>query len=291
MEAFESLFGTSPVFIALVVAAILVESYLYQRRFHRGYPWQDTLTSLGVGLGHNLTGIVNQILIVGLMGSFVWSHRLVTLPMDTAWVYVLLFFSLEFAYYWYHRLSHEMALMWATHSTHHTPNEITFSAAIRLGWTPFLSFSWVFFLPLVWLGFHPALVFGLLGLSLAYQFWLHTRLIPPLGFLEGILNTPSAHRVHHASNDIYLDRNYGGILIIFDRLFGTYQVELNEVPLVFGLTHPIETHNPFLVVFHVWRKLIDKFLTVKGYRNKCRALFDRPGWLPPEMADVQENPE
>ena len=177
--------------------------------------------------------------------------------------------------------------MWATHSTHHTPNVFTLSAALRLGWTPFLSFSWIFYLPLVWLGFHPYLVFGLLNLSLIYQFWLHTQLISKLGLLEGVINTPSAHRVHHASNSVYLDRNYGGMVMVFDRLFGTYQEEKHDIDLIYGLTHPIESYNPIVVVFHVWRKLITKFSSTEGARNKFKALFAKPGWQPNELEQVQ----
>ncbi|MEI6353234.1 MAG: sterol desaturase family protein [Methylococcus sp.] len=280
MEQFIPFQPSSPIFILIVVIAVFLESYAYRKKFKRAYPWVDSLTSLGVGVGHQLTGLANQIFVVGVMGGFVWEHRALTLPEDNGWVYVALFFGLEFVYYWYHRAAHEIHLMWATHSSHHTPNELTLSASIRLGWTPFLSLSWLFFLPLVWLGFHPILVFGLLNLSLIYQFWLHTRLVPRLSLIEGLLNTPSAHRVHHASNDVYLDKNYGGILMIFDRIFGTYQPEERDIPLVYGLINPIDTHNPIRVVFHVWRKLFLKFIAMNGPVDKFKALFAKPGWQP-----------
>ena len=166
--------------------------------------------------------------------------------------------------------------MWATHSTHHSPNEMTLSAAYRLGWMPFLSFTWVFFLPLVLIGFSPILVFTMLSINLMYQFWLHTKLIGRLGLLEGILNTPAAHRIHHASNPIYLDKNYGGILILFDRFFGTYAVEQEEEEIVYGLTHPNYSGNPVEVVFRVWRELVSKVFKTPGLKNKIKMIF-----LPP----------
>jgi len=262
-------------FLPLVALAILVESYCYKKKFNQSYPWRESATSLGVGLGHQLTGIVNRLLIQGVMASFVWQYRIYTMP-NAWWVYLALFIGLEFCYYWYHRASHEVFLMWATHSTHHSPNEMTLSAAYRLGWMPFLSFSWVFFLPLVLLGFSPILVFTMLSINLMYQFWLHTKLIGRLGFLEGILNTPSAHRVHHASNPEYLDKNYGGILIVFDRLFGTYAKEEQGVEIVYGLTHPNHSANPFEIVFRVWRQLLIKLINTPGIKNKVRLIFSPP---------------
>src|SRR5262249_42385181 len=137
-----------------------------------------------------------------------------------AWV--VLCFGEELVYYAYHRSSHRVRFLWAYHGVHHSPNELTLASAYRLGWTPVISLSWVFYMPLIWIGFHPLTVFAMVSVNLTYQFWLHTTLIPRLGWIEGILNTPSAHRVHHGSNLEYLDKNYGGILMIYDRLFGTY---------------------------------------------------------------------
>ena len=262
-------------FIPLILVAILVESFLYKKRYKKPYPWLESGISLGVGLGHQLTGVVNRLLIQGVMASFVWNYRIFTMP-DVWWIYPALFFGLEFCYYWYHRASHEVFLLWATHSTHHSPNEMTLSAAYRLGWMPFLSFTWVFFLPLVFIGFSPIAVFTMLSINLIYQFWLHTKLIDKLGFLEGIMNTPSAHRVHHASNPQYLDKNYGGILMIFDRFFNTYAKEEEGVEIVYGLTHPNYSKNPVEVVFHVWRELIAKTSQKNGLREKLRLIFSPP---------------
>lgn len=267
--------------LPLMAAAIVLEAYFYRRRFGRPYPWGESATSIGVGIGHQLTGVVNQIVIQGLMATFVWEHRLFTVPADAWWSWPALFVALEFAYYWYHRAAHEVHWMWATHSTHHSPNEMVLSAAYRLGWTPLLSLSWLFFLPLVWLGFDPVHVFGLLAVSLLYQFWLHTRLIPPLRWVEGILNTPSAHRVHHASNPEFLDRNYGGMLIVFDRIFGTYAVEQREEDIRYGTVHPIVSLNPLTVVFTEWLQMLRGALRARSWGHRARVLLDKPGWSPP----------
>jgi len=262
-------------FLPLVAFAILAESLLYKWRYRKSYPWIESATSLGVGIGHQITGIINRLLIQGVMASFIWQYRIYTVP-EAWWRYPALFLGLEFCYYWYHRASHEVFLMWATHSTHHSPNEMTLSAAYRLGWLPLLSFTWVFFFPLVLIGFSPIEVFTMLSINLMYQFWLHTKLIPRLGFLEGIINTPSAHRVHHASNPAYLDKNYGGILMIFDRIFGTYIAEDFNTEIVYGLTHPNYSKNPVNVVFNVWKQLLKGLAQKKTLREKIRLIFSAP---------------
>jgi sterol desaturase/sphingolipid hydroxylase (fatty acid hydroxylase superfamily) len=259
-----------------VVLTVLLEAYFYQKRFARAYPWRDTLTSFWVGVGHQVTGLANKVLVVGLMGGYVWDHRVNTIE-SSWWTMGLLFIALEFAYYWYHRASHEVNVMWATHSTHHSPNEMVFASAVRLGWTPFLSFSWMFFLPLVWIGFTTTEVFGMLSLNLVYQFLVHTRLIGKLGFIEGILNTPSAHRVHHASNEEYLDKNYGGVLMIYDRLFGTYAPERDDIEIRYGLVHPIQSQNLLQVVFERWFTLIAQFIQRPGLKEKLHVLLAKPG--------------
>jgi sterol desaturase/sphingolipid hydroxylase (fatty acid hydroxylase superfamily) len=262
--------------LPIVGFIILLEAYFYQKRFEQAYPWRDTLTSFWVGAGHQATGFVNKILVVGLMGSYVWDHRIYTIKSNW-WTIGFLFIALEFAYYWYHRASHQINVMWATHSTHHSPNEMVFASAIRLGWTPLLSFTWMFFLPLVWIGFTTTEVFGMLSLNLLYQFLVHTRLIGKLGFIEGILNTPSAHRVHHASNEEYLDKNYGGVLMIYDRLFGTYAPERDDLEIRYGLVHPIQSQNPLKVVFERWVMLVAQLRERHGVKQKLNVLLAKPG--------------
>jgi len=211
--------------LPILALAIAIEAFFYKRAKGKSYPWKESGLSLVIAIGHNGAGFVNHVVIITLLGGLAWNYRVATVPMDAWWAWPLLFILEEFAYYWYHRCAHRVRFMWSTHSVHHSPQELTLASAYRLAWTPVLSATWIFFLPLVVIGFHPAAVFGLLAASLLYQFWLHSTLIPKLGPLDWVFNTPSAHRVHHASNPEYLDMNFGGILIIFDRLFGPYKEE------------------------------------------------------------------
>ena len=145
-----------------------------------------------------------------------------------------------------------MRWLWATHSVHHSPNELNLAAAYRLGWTQRLSAGPVFFAPLVLLGFAPVIVGAALGLNLLYQFWLHAPWMPRLGPLEWVLNTPAHHRLHHASNPEYLDSNFGGVLIVFDRCFGSFRQERADVPPRYGLVEPMSSYNPFVIGSHEW---------------------------------------
>lgn len=205
-----------------------------------------------------------------------WQHRLFTIPSDRWWSIPLLFIGIEFFYYWHHRAAHKIRWLWATHAVHHSVKYFNLSGAYRLGWTGWLSGNAIFFMPLCWLGFHPIAVTIGLSFNLVYQFWIHTELISKLGALEWILNTPSHHRVHHASNREYLDRNYGGVLIIFDRLFDTFAEEKSSPPPIYGLTYSLRSHNPFKIVFYEWEKLFMDLWTAKTWRDRYRVIFGPP---------------
>ena len=277
MELFESPHRIW-IFFPVFAVAIAIEALVYRRLKGHGYPWKDSGVSLLIAIGHSFTGFVNKAVIFAIFALFVWEYRIATIPMDNPWSIAALILLEEFAYYWYHRSAHRVRLLWGTHCVHHSPEELTLSAAYRLGWTPILSGSYLFFLPLVWIGFPPAWVFGLLGISLLYQFWLHTTLIPRLGPLERVLNTPSAHRVHHASNEQYLDCNYGGIVIIFDRLFGTYTAEDDRIAIRYGLVHPIASLNPFVIVYsEFWHMLKDAW-AARSWGDRWRVFMKPPGW-------------
>ncbi|MBY0421837.1 MAG: sterol desaturase family protein, partial [Parvularculaceae bacterium] len=192
-------------------------------------------------------------------------------------VWVAGFFAVEFAYYWMHRWSHTVRWLWTSHSVHHSAAEFTLPAAIRLGWTNVFSGAWLVFAPLMLLGFPPLVVVVLLAANLKYQFLLHTELVGKLGPLEWILNTPSYHRVHHASNPVYLDRNFGGVLIVFDRLFGTFAAERNEEKIVYGLVEPLRSNNPFAIALHEWGRMGRDALRARDAGEIWTALFGRPG--------------
>jgi sterol desaturase/sphingolipid hydroxylase (fatty acid hydroxylase superfamily) len=171
---------------------------------------------------------------------------------------------------------------------HHSSNELTLSAAYRIGWLQHLTGATVFFAPLVWLGFRPEVVAMALSLNLLYQFWLHTTWIPRLGWLEWILNTPSAHRVHHAANIEYLDANYGGVLIIFDRFFGTYRPERSDLPCRFGLVTPQTSHNVLRVEFDPWIACVHDLRQAHSLREVLGYLFAPPGWRPDGEGETTE---
>jgi sterol desaturase/sphingolipid hydroxylase (fatty acid hydroxylase superfamily) len=277
MELFHNPYRFAIIFPVFAVA-ILIEALVYQRKKGRAYPWEDSFVSLLIAAGHNVTGIINQMLIYAIFAVFVWHYRVFTVPMSAWWAIPSLFLLEEFAYYWYHRSAHRIRFFWATHSVHHSPEELTLSAAYRLAWTPILSGSYLFFLPIVFIGYDPAWVFGMLAVSLLYQFWLHSTLIPRLGVLEWVLNTPSAHRVHHASNEEYLDRNYGGILIIFDRLFSTYVAEDDKIRIRYGLVHPAKTLNPFRIVYGEFWAMTKDALRARSWAERAKVMFMPPGW-------------
>lgn len=262
--------------VLLAIAAL--ELYILHRR---GMPfdWRESLTSLFISIGQRIAGLMGAALFVGVYW-YVWEHRIFTVPMNTWWGITLLFFGQEFFYYWEHRVSHESRWFWASHMVHHSPNFLNLSAAYRLSWTAPFTGQNLFFLPLVYCGFSLFAVFAMLGLNLLYQFWLHTELVPRLGWFDRIFNSPSNHRVHHASNVGYLDANYGGILIIFDRLFGTYIPERSEEPCKFGLVHPLRSNNPFHIVFYEWRNLWRDLRGAKTWSQRWGFIFKAPGWKP-----------
>lgn len=212
--------------------------------------------------------------------EWVYQHRLWTLPMDHWTGWVACFLGQEFCYYWYHRAAHRIRFFWATHAVHHSPNQLTLTSAYRLGWTGKLTGSAVFFAPLVLLGVRPEVVLATLSLNLLYQFWLHNDWMPKLGWLEYVFNTPSAHRVHHASNIDYLDANFGGVLIIFDRMFGTYVEERADEPCRYGLVHPSTTHNPIVNQFEHWVSLGRDMASASKLWHAAAYLIMPPGWAP-----------
>jgi hypothetical protein len=182
----------------------------------------------------------------------------------------------EFVYYWQHRISHECRWFWATHSVHHSPNHMVLLGALRLGWTGAITGQFLFFVPLVLMGYSAIDVLIVLGINLIYQFWLHTELIGKLGPLEWVFNTPSHHRAHHASNPEYIDRNYGGVLIIFDRLFGTFAEEREDVPLKYGLVKPIYSYNPFRIALNEWLVIAKELQQSRSLSQLFTILFSAP---------------
>ncbi|WP_028311083.1 MULTISPECIES: sterol desaturase family protein [Derxia] len=268
-----------PALLLPLLAALGLTEAIMLRRRGLGWDWRDAACSLAIAAGQPVSRMLGAA-VWGWLFVLAWQWRLWTVPLGTAWGLGLLFLGEELCYYGYHRASHRVRWFWATHAVHHSPERLTFAGAYRLGWTGGLTGTGFFFLPLVLLGFAPAAVFGMLGLNLLYQFWLHTELVPRLGWLEGIVNTPSAHRVHHARNGPYLDRNFGGVLMLWDRLFGSYTPERADLRCDFGLLPPLRSRNPLRVALHEWIALGRDLRRAAGWRTRINLLRQPPGELP-----------
>jgi sterol desaturase/sphingolipid hydroxylase (fatty acid hydroxylase superfamily) len=263
------------------VGFALIEALILTITRRQGYNWKGALASLADLATREV--VLKTYLRFTLAAPFfylAYRYRLHPVPLNPWVAFLIVFFGVEFAFYWFHRCTHQIRFMWATHSIHHSPNELNLSAAYRTGITRLLSGDDFFFVPLVWLGFPPQVVFGTLGLSLVCQYWLHTDWIPKLGWLEWVLNTPSHHRVHHAANLDYLDANYGGVVIVFDRLFGTFRGERDDLPCRFGLVKPLSSNNPLAVEFHEWRSMFRDLGRARSLREVFGFLFGPPGWRP-----------
>jgi sterol desaturase/sphingolipid hydroxylase (fatty acid hydroxylase superfamily) len=256
------------------------------RQNKRNFPWLEALISLLMAVTYAITNKHSQPLLASVNQWF-YSLRLFDIPTNTVWGLGLLFLAEEFAYYWLHRCGHEIRWLWASHSVHHSPTTITFSGAYRLSMTGAITGLFLFFVPLFILGFSPIAVAAMFGVNLVYQFWLHTECIPKLGWFEYIFNTPSHHRAHHAINPQYLDRNYGGVLIIFDRIFGTFAEEKTDVPLQYGLLGKEPTLNPLKLFFQEWVALFRDVAGATRWRDRFFLAFGRPGWQPQTSNEVQ----
>jgi sterol desaturase/sphingolipid hydroxylase (fatty acid hydroxylase superfamily) len=263
----------APVWLAIVVPLVLIE-IVWRRRSGRGYDGRTAIATLGLAAGYVIAGLLNA-LVIGTAMTLAWKVAPVKWPLYDWRTWVVAFFCVEFAYYWFHRVSHRVAWLWATHSVHHSAEQMTLLSSLRLGWTNAVSGGWIVYLPLVLAGFDPRLVLGLLAFDLRYQFFLHTEAVGTLGPIEWIFNTPNHHRLHHASNAAYLDRNYGGVLIVFDRLFGTIARDTGE-PVRYGLAHRAASYNPFKLAFGEWGYLFATLRRTRGIRARLATAFGPP---------------
>ena len=277
------LFGAAPGVLLLA----LLEAVVLSRR--GGYDWRAFGVSMFDFVLRLVVTLFVPFTIAAPLVGWVLDHRLASIPMDGVGAALLLFITLEFFYYWLHRAGHRMRWFWANHAVHHTPNQLSLAASLRIGAFGKLSGNVAFLLPLVWMGFDLRLVITALALNLLYQFWIHATWIPKLGWLEGVLNTPSAHRVHHAANLEYLDANYGGVLVIFDRLFGTYTAERDDLPCRYGLVHPMTSYNPLMVEFSQWGSLARDLLRARSPRALLGLLVMPPGWSPQGDSQTTED--
>ena len=245
------------------------------------YRLNDTINSLSLGSLSRLQGLV----VLGVSGGiyeFIVAHfQLTQLPDDEAWVWISCFVLYDLAYYWKHRLGHEVALFWGSHVAHHQSEDFNLGTALRQTSIEFHGF--LFYIPFFVLGYPAEILFTVVSLNLIYQFWVHTEHVPKVKALEWVLVTPSNHRVHHGRNDNYVDRNYGGVFIVWDRLFGTYQEELESDPVVYGLRKPLNSWNPLWANLHVYWRLLQDVYHCRGLSNKLKLLLKPPGWLPEDQ--------
>lgn len=271
----------SPIFFLLIAIELLVGL----RRQRNTYRLNDALNSLSLGVMSQIIGAFLKVLSVGI---YAWAFRhfsFTTLPPDALWVWVSGLLLYDFFYYWLHRAGHTVNLFWAAHVVHHQSEEYNLSTALRQTSSGAL-LGWVFYLPLAILGY-PVEVFILIALiDLLYQFWVHTQQIGKLGWFDRVFVSPSNHRVHHGVNDQYLDKNYGGILIVWDRIFGTFIEENDDEPVVYGTRSPLQSWNPLWANLEVYVGVWRDMWKCRSWRDRCRVWLKPPGWKPAELAST-----
>ncbi|MGH6786551.1 MAG: sterol desaturase family protein [Novosphingobium sp.] len=258
------------------VLLVALEMLWARRRAPLAYEPRDTLTSLAFGLGNTVFAVLTGGAIYAVL---VWSYgfRLVTIPFAW-WAWIACFVLDDFAYYWFHRSAHRVRWFWASHVNHHSSQHYNLSTALRQTWTGWLALSFAFRLPLMLIGFHPAMVAFVGGVNLIYQFWIHTEAIRRFPrWFEAVMNTPSHHRVHHATNPRYLDANYAGVFIVWDRMFGTFVPEVDDEPIRYGIVRQLGTFGLFYSVFHEWIGIARDVWTAP-WRHKLGYLWREPGW-------------
>ncbi len=264
--------------VPLFIAAMLLEARWSHRRGMALYRGADTRASLSMGVLALLVEIVPRLVALAIMVRLHDISPLRDVVNHQWWAWLLLFFLEDFTFYWFHRSNHEVRLFWAGHVNHHSSQYFNFGTALRQGVGERLH-KFLFWLWLPLLGFDPAMIITMISFSLFYQFWIHTRAVNKLHpWFEAVFNTPSHHRVHHGSNVRYLDRNHGGVLIIWDKLFGTFSAERDDDPVIYGLTRNIESDNIAWVALHEYVAIGQDLKRAPNWGDRLRYLFLAPGW-------------
>ena len=264
-----------PAFIGLIIVEMIIVRLTGNGR----YEAKDSFASLFMGLGSQIVPLFGGGAFVLAAFIAAYQYRLFDIP-NTWWAVLLCITLDDLRYYWFHRISHERRFFWASHVNHHSSQHYNLTTALRQAWTLQVVSSLLFKTPLILLGFHPAMVLFAGGVSLVYQFWIHTELIDRMGPFEWIFNTPSHHRVHHATNPQYLDSNYAGILIIWDRMFGTFVPEDKADAPRYGIIKNLTTFNPLMIAFHEWIGIFKDLAHAKSLKDAAGYLFGPPGWSP-----------
>src|SRR5436190_9955123 len=268
-------FSLTPTMVAvpLFAATIVAEAWWAQRHGSDEYSDnRDTWGNILLGFGSIVWGVLFGLLTINVY-IFCYNIAPYKFPADAWWTWLILFFFDDLVYYIFHRVSHESRLFWNFHVVHHSSQHYNLSVAVRQSWFSGI-LHWLFYAPIMLLGFAPWMFALMHGFNLIYQFWIHTKFVRKLGWLEYVLNTPSHHRVHHGVNDIYLDKNYAGVLIIWDRLFGSFTPETEEPR--YGIIKPLKSYNPLWINLHGWAELRDALRIRRGLRAKVRCIFSSP---------------
>ncbi|TGM06129.1 sterol desaturase family protein [Leptospira jelokensis] len=263
-----------PVFFLLIG----IEVYIGYRKNKDLYRLNDSIADLSTGIISQIWGLFQKG--IGLYAYFyIYEHfRFFEFALTNPWAWVLCIVGQDFCYYWSHRLAHEVNFLWAGHVIHHHSEEYNLVVALRQTGLGGLV-TWIFYVPLALVGFHPWMYLASGQINLIYQFWVHTKAVGKIGKIgEFLLSTPSHHRVHHAINPIYIDKNHGGIFIIFDRMFGTFREETE--PCVYGTVKPLRSFNPVYANFHYYWELLKQSFQAEYFLDKILVFFKPPGWLP-----------
>ena len=275
--------------VPFFLLALLIELGVDRLRGRGHYRVNDAINSLSAGTLSTTLGYFTRF-IPAVIWAWVFSN-FALFDIDPAWfdlslrgiaLWIVAILAFDFCYYWFHRCSHVISILWASHAVHHQSEDYNLSTALRQTSTGFL-FGWIFYLPLFLIGMPFEVFVTANAIDLIYQFWVHTQHIDRMGWFDRVFVTPSNHRVHHAQNEIYIDKNYGGILIIWDRLFGTFQEELEEDPVVFGVRKPLASWNPFWANLQVYDYLWFDALRTRRWQDKLGIWFRRTGWRPADV--------
>ncbi|WP_299729621.1 sterol desaturase family protein [uncultured Endozoicomonas sp.] len=273
-----------PVFFLMILIEIIT-TVVRKKDYYRV---NDALSSLSTGMLSITTGVILKL----GMYTLIYNHTaFISFTGDALWVWVLSFILQDFFYYWHHRKGHEMNILWAAHSVHHQSEEYNLTTALRQTSTSFFS-GWVFYVPMAVLGIPPHIFLTVSLINLLYQYWVHTRHIPKLGWFEWFFVTPSNHRVHHAKNRKYLDKNYGGVFILWDRLFGTFMEEdENYEPIRYGTLKPLRSWNPLWANVHLYIDMGKDAWQTKNWKDKFTLWFRRTGYRPSDVASPMKMPD
>ena len=261
-----------PGFIILMIVEIL-----YAIKTHKDlYEVKDASASIALGLGNLVIGILTKAFIV-VFFAWIYKYRIYTFAFNIWWSWVLCFFADDFSYYWAHRSAHTIRWFWASHVVHHSSEKYNLATALRQTWTSNITGAFIFWAWMPLVGFEPGMILLMQSVSLIYQFWIHTEAIDKMPkWFEFIFNTPSHHRVHHGSDILYLDKNNAGILIIWDRIFNTFQSEIFRP--TYGLTKNVNTYNPIKIAFYEWINMAKDFKKSKNIHHVIGYMFNAPGW-------------